>query len=96
MPISNQRSFEQLDGALQVALASDSRLIGKVEWRGRCIDLSKAYKQIPVSSASSPFAVLMVHHYDTGRPIYFVSNSLRNAEGLGLEVFRRPQEDSPF
>ena len=49
----------------------------EVEWRGRCINLSKADKQnLPVSQASRPFAVLMVHHYETGRPVYSLRNSL--------------------
>ena len=53
-----------------------SDFCSELEWRGRCIDMSKAYKQVPVSRSSRPFAVLMVHHYETGRPVYFLSNSL--------------------
>ena len=62
---------------------------GEVEWRGRCVDLSKAYKQIPVSLESRPFAVLMVHHYGTGRPVYFVSNSLPFGASSSVFGFNR-------
>ena len=47
-----------------------------MEWKGRGIDLSKAYKQGPVSEQSRRFSVLMVHHYGTGQPVRFSSNSL--------------------
>jgi hypothetical protein len=60
----------------------------EVEWRGRCVDLSKAYKQIPVSSESRPFAVLIVHHYSTGFPVYFVSNSLPFGASSGVFGFQ--------
>lgn len=66
-----------------------SDFANEVEWKGRCIDLSKAYKQIPVSSASRPFSVLMVHHYDTGRPVYFVSNSLPFGASSSVFGFNR-------
>ena len=62
---------------------------GEVEWRGRCVDLSKAYKQIPVSPGSRPFAVLMVHHHSTGLPVYFVSNSLPFGASSSVFGFNR-------
>ena len=62
---------------------------GEVEWRGRCVDLSKAYKQIPVSPESRPFAVLMVHHHSTGLPVYFVSNSLPFGASSSVFGFNR-------
>ena len=77
------KTGQMLTGKLHPDFASE------VEWRGRCIDLSKAYKQIPVSSASRPFAVLMVHHYDTGRPVYFVSNSLPFGASSSVFGFNR-------
>ena len=77
------KTGQMLTGKLHPDFASE------VEWRGRCIDLSKAYKQIPVSSASRPFAVLMVHHYDTGRPVYFVSNSLPCGASSSVFGFNR-------
>ena len=64
------KTGQALTGKLHLDFANE------VDWRGRCIDLSKAYKQIPVSQASRPFAVLMVHHHETGRPVYLLSNSL--------------------
>ena len=77
------KTGQTLTGKLHSDFAND------VEWRGRCIDLSKAYKQIPVSQASRPFAVLMVHHYDTGRPVYFVSNSLPFGASSSVFGFNR-------
>ena len=47
-----------------------------LKWKGKCLDLSKAYKQVPISEQSRPFAVLMVHHFETGQPVYFISRSL--------------------
>ena len=61
----------------------------ELEWRGRCIDLSKAYKQVPVSQSSRPFAVLMVHHHETGRPVYFLSNSLPFGASASVFGFNR-------
>ena len=61
----------------------------ELEWRGRCKDLSKAYKQVPVSRSSRPFAVLMVHHYETGRPVYFLSNSLPFGASASVFGFNR-------
>ena len=49
---------------------------GEEAWHGRCVDLSKAYKQVPVSVQSRLFAVLLVHHPETGMPQYFISRSL--------------------
>ena len=53
------------------------------------MDLSKAYKQIPVSPESRPFAVLMVHHHSTGLPVYFVSNSLPFGASSSVFGFNR-------
>ena len=85
------------DGLVKVPLKTGQWMTGKlhpdfageVEWRGRCVDLSKAYKQIPVSPESRPFAVLMVHHYSTGRPVYFVSNSLPFGANSSVFGFNR-------
>ena len=60
-----------------------------VLWKGRCVDLSKAYKQIPVSVGSRPFSVLIVHHYETGKPVYFVSRSLPFGASASVFGFNR-------
>ena len=77
------KNGECLQGRLHADLRKD------VEWRGRCVDLSKAYKQVPVSTGSRPFAVLMVHHFETGRPVYFISNSLPFGASASVFGFNR-------
>ncbi len=42
----------------------------------RCLDLAKAYKQVPISDASRPFGVLVLHEPETGIPKFLVSRSL--------------------
>jgi len=65
------------------------KLEGEVEWRGRCVDLSKAYKQIPVSPESRYFAELMVHRYGTGSLVYFVGDSLPFGASSSVFGFNR-------
>ena len=60
-----------------------------LKWKARCVDLSKAYKQIPVSVGSQQFAVLMVHHFETGKPVYFVSRSLPFGASSSVFGFNR-------
>ena len=45
-------------------------------WSIRCLDLAKAYKQVPVSEASRRFGVLVLHDPSTGQPRYVVTRSL--------------------
>ena len=55
----------------------------------RGIDLSKAYKQLPVSGESRKFSVLLVHHYQTQKPVYFVSRSLPFGACASVYSFNR-------
>ena len=48
----------------------------KVSWVGRCLDLEKAYKQVPISEASLPYSVLMVRRPDDNKVVFFVMQSL--------------------
>lgn len=76
------------DGTLlQRSLRPDFNL--DESWKGRCVDLSKAYKQIPVGTASRPFCVLIVHHFETGKPVYFVSRSLPFGASASVFGFNR-------
>ena len=45
-------------------------------WKGRTLDLSKAYRQVPLSSSSLPFGVVMVNDPSDGRAKYFTAQSL--------------------
>ena len=40
-------------------------------WKGRCLDLKKAYKQVPISQSSLQLGVLLVHDPSDGSPAYF-------------------------
>ena len=42
-------SVKMKDGAIQTALLSGD-FQGVVDWKGKCLDLEKAYRQAPVSS----------------------------------------------
>ena len=92
-----RHAIDDPERAVRVPLKTGHWMVGRlhpdfedeVEWRGRCVDLPKAYKQIPVSPESRPFAVLMVHHYSTGRPVYFVSNSLPFGASSSVFGFNR-------
>ncbi|CAE7362763.1 exgA [Symbiodinium sp. KB8] len=44
-------------------------------WRGKCLDLSKAYKQVGVHKEHRDLTVILVPNAD-GSPTYFISNSL--------------------
>ena len=48
----------------------------KVSWVGRCLDLEKAYKQVPISKASLPYSVLMVRRPEDNKVVFFVMQSL--------------------
>lgn len=67
-------SMELQDGRVISGLHKD--FVSGQKWYGKCLDLAKAYKQIPVSACSRRFGVLMVHHPDDKLPGYFVTRSL--------------------
>ena len=73
--------------SLSAALHPD--IHAEQEWKGRCTDLSKVYKQVPVSQSSRPFAVLRVHHHETGRPVNFLSNNLPLGASANVFDFNR-------
>ena len=58
-------------------------------WYGKCLDLAKAYKQIPVSACSRRFGVLMVHHPDDKLPRYFVTRSLPFGARASVYAFNK-------
>ena len=47
-----------------------------LDWLGRCLDLSKAYKQIPISTSSRSLMVLMVPNPDSGKQMFFTTSSM--------------------
>jgi hypothetical protein len=57
-----------------------------VPWKG--IDLAKVYRQVPISTSPRKFAVLVLHHYETKKPLYFVSRSLSFGASASVFSFR--------
>ena len=79
-----RKALDREDQLVRITLSDNSVLeaplhndfCGKLQWKGKCLDLSKAYKQMPISVQSRKFAVLIVHHFQTKEPVYFLSRSL--------------------
>ncbi|CAE7215912.1 gpt [Symbiodinium sp. CCMP2592] len=71
-------------GAVNVELSDGTVLSGAVHsdfrsgrrWLGRCLDLEKAYKQVPILAAHLPLAVIMVWDPNTSRNRYFTTWSM--------------------
>ena len=84
-------------GGLEIGLASGEVLQGerhqdfeqRFEWLGRCLDLSKAYKQVPVSKESLKYAVLVATRPADGKPVYFLSQSLPFGACAAVYSFNR-------
>ena len=62
---------------------------GGVSWMGRTLDLSKAYRQVPLSTASLPFGVVMVNDPSDGRVKYFAAQSLPFGATSSVFAFNR-------
>ena len=92
-----RRALDYPSSLVQVVLRDGTVLEGELHrdfcqpqpWEGRRIDLSKAYKQLPVSGESRKFSVLLVHHYQTQKPVYFVSRSLPFGACASVYSFNR-------
>ena len=61
---------------------------GKLVWKGKCLDLEKAYRQVPVSSCSLFCSVALVHK-PGGEANYFVSQSLPFGACSSVYAFNR-------
>ena len=57
-------------------------------WQGKCLDLSKAYKQLAIHPAHRPLSVIAVRQAD-GRDALYVSNSLMFGSTAAVYVFNR-------
>ncbi|CAE6911825.1 gpt [Symbiodinium sp. CCMP2592] len=84
-------------GVVAVLLRSGEQLRGKLSpdfgrgcaWVGRCIDLEKAYKQVPLALQSLRLAVLLVCEPLTNAFRFFVSNSLPFGACAAVYSFNR-------
>ena len=72
---------------LRDALHSDFK--GGVSWMGRTLDLSKAYRQVPLATASLPFGVVMVNDPSDDRVKYFAAQSLPFGATSSVFAFNR-------
>ena len=59
------------------------------QWAVRCLDLAKAYKQVPISEESRPFGVLVLHQHGTGIPKFFITRSLPFGACASVFAFNR-------
>ena len=61
----------------------------KPKWQGRTLDLEKAYRQVPLSVESLKLGVVMVTDPNTGKPCYFVAQSLPFGASSSVFAFNR-------
>ena len=85
---TNGMSVELQDGRVMSGKLHKD-FVAEQKWFGNCLDLAKAYKQIPVSAGSRRFGVLMVHHPDDKLPRYFVTRSLPFGARASVYAFNR-------
>ncbi len=59
------------------------------KWKGRCLDLSKAYKQVPIDCKSKPLGVLVAHDPVGGGARFFLTQSLPFGACASVYAFNR-------
>ena len=76
--------------ALKIAerLTQSAQGPGVEQWLGKCLDLSKAYKQMAIHPGDRHLAVIFFHT-ETGQPKYFVANSLMFGASAAVYSFNR-------
>lgn len=70
------------------AVSKGSQHEGRGEWLGKCLDLSKAYKQLAVFPPHRDLAVIFFH-LQSGEPQYYVANSLMFGATAAVYAFNR-------
>ncbi|CAE7621993.1 unnamed protein product [Symbiodinium sp. CCMP2592] len=85
-------------GALEIVLSTGEILRGELHsswkakkpvWQGRTLDLEKAYRQVPLSTESLRLGVVMVTDPNSGKPCYFVAQSLPFGASSSVFAFNR-------
>ena len=76
--------------ALRVAeaVSTGQQRYGSGEWKGKCLDLSKAYKQMGIHPSGRHLAVVYFAGED-GRPRFYVANSLMFGSTAAVYSFNR-------
>lgn len=73
---------------LAEALLSGKQRSGSKRWLGKCLDLSKAYKQLPIAPAHRDLAVIFFR--DTkDRTVFYIPNSLIFGSTAAVYAFNR-------
>ena len=70
------------------AVSKGQQRDGDGTWLGKCLDLSKAYKQLAVYPGHRDLAVIFFH-LKSGEPQYFVANSLMFGSTAAVYAFNR-------
>ena len=64
-------------------------------WSGKCLDLSRAYKQLAILPAHVDLAVCLTHTKD-GKAVYYVPNSLMFGSNAAVYAFNRVSRSIHF
>ena len=70
------------------AVSEGKQKYGSGRWLGKCLDLSKAYKQMAVHPDHRHLAVIFFHRAD-GTPVFYVANSLMFSATAAVFSFNR-------
>ena len=62
---------------------------GSPNWKGRCLDLAKAYRQVPIPQRDLKYAVLAVRDPKNQNPRFFISNSIPFGACSSVYAFTR-------
>ena len=73
---------------IAAAVSKSPSKSGENAWLGKCLDLSKAYKQMGILPEHRHLAVIFFHDYD-GNPRFYVSNSLMFGATAAVYSFNR-------
>lgn len=80
--------ISELDGQV-VQKPIHKELLGNCRWQGRCLDLSKAYKQVPIDRTSRGLMVLLVPEPGSQQPKFFTTSSMPFGCASSVFAFNR-------
>ena len=92
--VSSYLKLQDIDYMTGMALKIAERLVasesgpGVELWLGKCLDLSKAYKQMAIHPNHRHLAVIFFHDL-SGRPKYYVANSMMFGSTAAVYSFNR-------
>ena len=80
--------ISELDGQV-VQKPIHKELLGNCRWQGRCLDLSKAYKQVPIDRTSRGLMVLLAPEPGSQQPKFFTTSSMPFGCASSVFAFNR-------